>query len=175
MSEYDKEKETFIGYDYSEETVNQQVQHLYKDGYSNFGWKLETISKSPVKPNMVVLTFKRDRKIRNKAELTRLQRKFNALIGEIQVLEQSKVTFASVVAFAIGIIGTAFMTGSVFAVTGGNNVLMIILAIPGFIGWIIPYWVFNHLKKRKSTQVNPIIDEKYDEIYDTEKSANRLL
>lgn len=88
----------------------------------------------------VTMKFKRNRKIRNKSELTRLQRQFDAIANEIVSLENSKVVGASTVAYIIGVLGTAFMAGSVFAYLGARIPLCIILAIPAFIGWIIPYF-----------------------------------
>ena len=61
------------------------------------------------------MKFKRDRKVRNKAELTRLQRQFDSCVSEIESLERSKYLRASVFAYIIGVVGTAFMAGSVFA------------------------------------------------------------
>ncbi len=67
----------------------------------------------------VTMKFKRDRKIRNKAELTRLQRQFESGAAEIAALEKSKTLGASAAAFLIGIVGTAFMAGSVFSYLAG--------------------------------------------------------
>ena len=84
--------------------------------------------------------MKRDRKIINKMELTRLQRNFEAYVEEIRHLEKEKTSLPSIVAITTGIIGTAFIAGSTFAVTANppHIVLCILLAIPGFLGWILP-------------------------------------
>lgn len=121
------------------------------------------------------MKLKRDRKIRNKAELTRLQRHFDATASEIETLEKSKVIGASIVAYFIGVIGTAFVAGSVFANQADNMVLSIILAVPGFIGWIIPYLLYCKFSKKKTSTVAPLIDQMYDEIYEVCEKANALL
>lgn len=80
----------FIGYEYKDITVNQEQESLFVDGYTNFGWDLDSIAK-PIKPlASLKIKFKRDRKIRNKAELTRLQRQFDACVDEMEQLERSK-------------------------------------------------------------------------------------
>lgn len=123
----------------------------------------------------MTLKFKRDRKIRNKAELTRLQRQFDSCMAEIESLERSKATLSSAVAYVIGIIGTAFMAGSVFTYNAGYLPLSIVLAIPGFVGWIIPYLAYSRIRRRKTAKVNPLIDQKYDELYETCEKAHALL
>lgn len=125
--------------------------------------------------NSVVMKFKRDRKIRNKSELTRLQRQFDACVSEIQSLEFSKYRKASTVAYVIGVVGTAFMAGSVFAITLNMVVLCAILAVPGFLGWIIPYLCYRNISKKKTAEITPLIDQKYDELYAVCEKRNALL
>lgn len=164
----------FIGYEYLEILVKQQKESFYVDGYLNFGWELDKISRH-LQPETLTLTFRRDRKIRNKAELTRLQHKFDALELVIKQLEHLKVVKATTVAYLIGFIATALITGSVFAYLGGFFFLSIVLAIPGLVGWVIPYFMYQQLKLKKTIEVSPLIDEKYEEIYSVTKNANGLL
>lgn len=177
MNDNTKNGNDFIGYEYKEITVNRDLVSLYTDSYTSFGWTLEGTSTSVGSINSAIMKFKRDRKIRNKAELTRLQRQFEAGIAEIEVMERSKVMGASTVAYITGVIGTAFMAGAVFAITATtpNVILCTILAIPGFIGWILPYLLFVNIRKKKTEKVTPIIDDKYDEIYGVCEKANGLL
>lgn len=167
----------FVGYEYHEINVKRSMISVYTDAYENFGWQLEKIVEQSGTFSMdsATLKFKRDRKICNKAELTRLQRNFDACIAEIHSLETSKRTIATAAAYIVGIIGTAFMAGSVFAVTADKIVLCVILAIPAFIGWLLPYFIYKNIEKKKSTQVTPLIDKKYDEIYNVCEKANHLL
>ena len=110
-------------------------------------------------------------------ELTRLQRNFEACVNEIEELEKSKTSAATIYALVIVILGTAFMAGSVFAVTAQppHIVLCILLAIPGFIGWIIPYFVYEKTVKKQTEKVIQLIEEKYDEIYKICEKGNKLL
>ncbi|WP_307397072.1 hypothetical protein [Paenibacillus anaericanus] len=164
----------FIGYEYKDVTVKRKMESVYIDGYTHFGWALEGTSTSVLNVGSVTLKLKRDRKIRNKAELTRLQRHFDAAASEIETLESSKVIGASIVAYVIGIIGTAFVAGSVFSYLADNLILSIILAIPGFMGWIT-YLLYCSISKKKTSKVAPLIDQKYEEIYEVCEKANALL
>lgn len=167
----------FIGYEYKDISVRQEMESVYADGYENFGWSLDSTSSPSTGIGTVSMKFKRDRKIGNKAELTRMERQFDSNVEEINSLEASKSVKASVAAFSIGIIGSAFMAGSVFAVTHQPPMvaLCIILAIPGFLGWILPYFCYRAIRRNRSIQVSPLIEQKYDEIYQICKKANGLL
>lgn len=166
---------SFIGYEYQEISVKNEMSSVCADGYANFGWKLEDSSFTLGKPDSVVMKFKRNRKIRNKTELTRLQRQFDSIVSDIISLESSKRLKASIIAYTVGIVGTAFMAGSVFCVTAGLILPCIILAIPAFVGWILPYFLYRSIEKDKTASVAPLIDSKYDELYTICEKANDLL
>lgn len=169
------QERNFVGYEYQDISVKRSMAAVYTDGYENFGWKLDGTTEQPGKNDSVTMKFKRDRKIRNKAELTRLQRNFDACVSEILSLESSKYIRASAAAYAVGIAGTAFMAGSVFSITADKLIPCIVLAIPAFIGWGLPYFLYRGIMKKKTAQVTPLIDQKYDELYAVCEKANGLL
>ncbi len=175
MSETTNKGNNFMAYEYKDVTVKKTMQAVYADSYENFGWTLEGTSDPVGKIDSITMKYKRDRKIRNKAEITRLQRQFDACVAEVLRLESSKKIKAAAVAYVVGVIGTAFMAGSVFAVTTGNVGACVVLSIPAFIGWIIPYLLFRSISGKKTLQVNPLIEQKYDELYTICEKANRLL
>ena len=172
-----KKESDFVGYEYTKITVKSAQASLYLDSYENFGWEFDAKADSSTMGDKTTLHLRRDRKILNKMELTRLQRNFEASMKEISALETSKTTTPQIVAMTIGILGTAFMAGSVFAVTANPPMILlcIILAVPGFIGWIFPYFVFRRLVSKRLTIVTPLIEEKYDEIYELCKKGQELL
>lgn len=180
MKDDEKRENRFIAYDYKEVTVEPDHASMILDGYENFGWQSDgnfSYGKELLEQGRTVIRMKRDRKIINKAELTRLQRNFESCIDQIISLEHSKKTMATVTALIIGIIGTAFMAGSVFAITARTPylILSILLAIPGFTGWIIPYFLYKHIARQKEETVAPLIDAKLDEIYEICEKGNHLL
>ena len=175
MSEQTSNSNTFIGYEYREITADHSSESMYADGYENFGWKLESVASSTIGVKTVTMKFKRDRKIRNKAELTRLQRQFDSCVKEISNMEKSKSSSASAAAYTVGLIGTVFMAGSTFAVVAENIILCIILAVPAFVGWILPYFLYKSAYAKKAAKVTPLIESKYDEVYEVSERANSLL
>ncbi|SBW10462.1 conserved hypothetical protein [uncultured Eubacteriales bacterium] len=165
----------FIGYEYANFTVNRDMEAMYADGYQNFGWMLESVSTPQAGVRDVTMRFKRDRKIRNKAELTRLQRQFDACAAEITGMERSKAANAITMALIVGLLGTAFLAGATFAYLGGLAVFGVVLAIPGFVGWALPYFLYNATYMKKAAVVDPLIEKKRDEVYELCERANALL
>lgn len=167
----------FIGYEYKTVNAESGQASMVVDGYANFGWIPDEAVHRPQLGSVVELKLKRDRKIINKMELTRLQQHFEACIDEINALERSKTHAASIAALSIGVIGTAFIAGSTFAVTHAPPMILlcILLAIPGFIGWILPYFVFKHVLTVRTNAVAKLIEQKYDEAYEVCERGNALL
>jgi hypothetical protein len=176
MSEITMNAENFIGYEYKDVTTSRELEGVYADGYPNFGWKLERCAPSMFGLSTINMKFKRDRKIRNKAELSRLQRQFDSGIAEIENLERSKTTAAMIVALAIGLIGSAFIAGATFAFIYAEMIpLMIILAVPGFIGWFLPYMLYKKIKAKRSATVASLVDKQFDYIYEVCEQGHVLL
>ena len=167
------ESNNYIGYEYTVIKSYDQYMSMYLDGYLNFGWLPD--ENHPQTGNAVRL--KRDRKIMNKAELTRLQRHFDACMEELISLEKSKHFSATIFSITVGIIGTGFIAGSVFAVTASPPIiwLTILLAIPGFIGWALPIFLYKMMYRRQAKKLEPLIEAKYDEIYEIGEKAAKLL
>lgn len=175
MSGENKVDNGFVGYEHRSITVTRDVESIYADGYENFGWIREDAPAPLIGSGMINMNFRRDRKIRNKAELTRLQRQFDACVDEIVALEKSKGNRASITAFTIGILGCAFMAGATFSYLAGLIPLMVVLAIPGFLGWILPYFCYRSIYAKRGSHVAPLIEKKHDEIYDVCEKAHSLL
>lgn len=171
MSEIKKDSAGFIGYEYKEVETKGNRASMYLDCYSSFGWTVDERTKNGT------VTLKRDRKIINKVELTRLQRHFEACMEELDQLERSKTTAATMAAIVIGLIGCAFMAGSVFLVTHEPPLWVpsFLLAVPGFLGWILPYFAFKKLAAKRTKVVTELMEQKYDEIYEICAQGNRLL
>lgn len=184
MEDIGAKKKEFVGYEYKEVIADKSKVSFLLDGYENFGWEaVGNIyedygeNKNPQMKNKVILRLKRNRKIINKMELTRLQRNFESCVREIETLEKSKTSAATMYALILGVLGTAFMAGSTFAVTAtpSHVIWCILLAVPGFIGWILPYFVYKRALGKQTQKVMPLIEEKYEEIYSICEKGSKLL
>ena len=167
----------YIGYEYKTITAPGDKVSMYLDAFENFGWIPDDSMPARQFVGVVTLKLKRDRKILNKAELTRLQQHFEACMDEISALENSKLKIATMIALIVGIVGTAFMAGSVFAVTSvpPSVILCVVFGIPGIIGWAIPYRLFKHCANKRAVAVSPLIEQKYDEIHEICEKGNALV
>lgn len=171
------EKKDYIGYEYKEVTVPSEEVSFYLDSYENFGWSADEKIEAVRSAHLTTLRLKRNRKMINKVELTRLQKHFEACANEIKELERSKTSAALIWALLIGIVGTAFMAGSTFAVVHNPPViwLCILLAIPGFIGWILPKFIYNGIVQKRTGELQPLIEAKREEIYEICERGHSLL
>ena len=175
MSEIKRDSTQFIGYEYKEIDLRGERASMYLDCYPSFGWEAD--SRSTNGPDGKTVTLKRNRKIVNKAELTRLQRHFEACMKELDELERSRTTQSTISAIIVGIIGTVFMACSTFAAVHEPPlwILTAVLAVPGFIGWVLPVFIYRRMTARRSRVVAELMEQKYDEIYEICEKGNRLL
>ncbi len=150
MKKTEKSQRNFVAYEYKEVSANSSQASFLLDGYENFGWEPDD--------NLP-------------------QRNFEACVREIQSLENSKTSKATIWALAAGVIGTAFIACSTFAVTADppKILLCIIFAIPGFLGWILPYFLYKKIVRNQTEKLTPMIEAKYDEIYEICEKGNKLL
>lgn len=170
-------KNRYIAYEYKEVKVESNMVSMYLEGYESFGWIKDDIKKDIGKNNKKILRIKRERKIINKAELTRLQRHFENCMQQLKSLEKAKTNKALITSLGIGIVGTIFMAASVLAVTHNPPIiwLCILFAIPAFIGWIVPYFLYKKIASKKTKEINPLIEEKLDEVYEICKKGYKIL
>lgn len=75
------------------------------------------------------------------------------------------------VSMGVGIAGTIFMTCAVFSYLSGSIGTHILLAILGFIGWGIPYFLYKSIKRKSIAKAEPMIAHNYDVIYDACENA----
>ncbi|MBS4785878.1 MAG: hypothetical protein KH009_07190 [Clostridiales bacterium] len=170
-------QQDFIGYEYKEVTAHRSRIAFYLDSYQSFGWQVDQNLPQQQTGQRITITLKRNRHIINKAELTRLQRNFEACVRDIGALEHSKGSGASVLALAVGLAGTAFMACSVFAVTAAPPHIpaCIAFAVPAFAGWIAAPLLYRWRLHQKERQVAPLIEEKYEEIYHLCERGHQLI
>jgi len=162
----------FMMYEYIEVNVKQNLVQLCSDCYKELGWTVINTSSSMDSNTM---KLQRDRKIKNRAALCDLQRRCEGAFSTIEKLERKKTLKAMTISLGIGIVGTAFMAGSVFAYLASMIPFCVILAIPAFIGWALPYFFYKKIYIETSTKVNVMIDHNYDVIYDSCEKASHLL
>lgn len=166
---------SYIPYEYKEIPAVTERTAFLLDCYESLGW--EPDQRAGILAEEGKLLLRRERKILNKMELTRLQNHLESCMREIELLEASKTTRAMVSALVIGILGTVFMAGSVFAVTAKPSMigLCVLLGIPALALWGIAPIVYKKLAAQRTASANEMIAKKYDEIYEICEKGSKLL
>lgn len=182
------ETKDFVAYEYLSINVKSEKEPLYIDCYENFGWILVNnnslvekedyyINNYNINNNKLVnLKFKRDRRIKNKAELQKLQRKLEIAFKEMERLEKQASTNGIISALSIGLIGTIFLAISVFAITASKPLYLVcaITGIIGLVGWLFGFLSYGRVKSKKEKENVSLIDEQYNIIYDSCEQAKKL-
>lgn len=183
------EVKDFVAYEYLSLNVSSDKEPLYIDCYENFGWILINntmlidqedyyINNANINNNQLVnIKFKRDRRIKNKVQLLALQRKLENSLNEMERLEREPYVKGLMTSLAVGLIGTIFLAISVFAITAANPLYItcVLFGIVGIVGWILPYFVYKNVKASKETSNTSLIDEQYNNIYDSCEQARKLI
>jgi hypothetical protein len=179
-----KDKE-YVGYEYKDIITNRDMEGLYADAYPSFGWELEGGGPSIVAgltgSGAVNLKFKRDRKIKNKMELTRLQRQFENYAEDVCNLEKSKYTSATIVASVYGLIGAVMIALSVFLISDMLSAaeytmpLVVLTGAVGLLCWVLLYPALKRQKAKAAAKANPLIEQKYDSINEACEKGHILL
>ena len=165
----------FVSYEYTTIRVHKDMAAVYADTSRNFGWIVDGYDENPSHAGLIVLTLRRDRRIKNRAIVVELQRKSDAALAAIAALERSKTTMAIAVSLGIGIGGTAVLTASAFALLAGMLALAVPLCGVGLVGWLAGYLAYERVVSNRTVRVAPIIDEYYADVYECAERANRLL
>lgn len=167
----------FVVYEYKEVTVENRYAASCRDGYGHFGWQCEDNVILSGVSGVITLRLRRDRSIMNRAELTRLQRQFEACVNEIRILENSKTGAAMAAALSCGILGAIFLFVSVMAAMAAPPIiwLCVLTAITALFGLGMALPLHNYALKKRTERVEPLIEAKHDEIYAIFEKGHRLL
>lgn len=82
---------------------------------------------------------------------------------------------AAIAASAVSLLGTAFLGISTFAYLAGMTPVFLIAAVPGFLGWIFPFFLYQKMKASRERAIAPKIEEQHETIYGICKSGSELL
>jgi transcriptional regulator with XRE-family HTH domain len=165
----------FVAYEYQTIEARTDNAALYKDCYQNFGWQKIEEHASVLGFGTVTLKFKRDRRIKNRAELNDLQRQTENALAEIDRLERGKSQSAMIASMSVGMAGTVAMAVATFGYIYANSLpLMIPFGVVGLALWAIPYFIYKKIKAKKTVSNSQKIDEQYETVYKLNEQANAL-
>jgi hypothetical protein len=165
----------FTAYEYLTIQVDRELEPLYKDTYRNFGWIIEGYGSALPNPSTVTIKLKRDRRFSNRQAVLEQQRKAENALASITSLEHSKQNSAVIAAISGGIIGSAFLAGSVFAITAEMWLLGVPLGLVGLVGRAAGWFAYGRVKAKQTAKVNPLIDREYETVYAAGEQAAQLM
>lgn len=170
--------ENAIIYDYKTVKVKREVEALVCDAYENLGWELTNTSSVEGSLFYINLSFKRDRKAKNKVELLKLQEKVDNTIANIDSLQRKKKNAGMIESLSCGVIGTLVFGGgmSMCLLLHGIGFMLggIALGIVGAGIWALAYPLLKKRNKKMQTQIQPLIETEYDKLADMCENAVQL-
>ena len=187
------ENRRFVAYEYKDITVKGDAVELYTDCLAHFGWEpvgegnhgwdqlgkdIASVATTVVgQPDSMTITlkFKRDRDIKNKLEINRLERQCEAALANIGKAESKSNAYTMGISLGTGIVGTVLLGFAVYGFRSANTVLGVIMLILGIIGWGIGFFANLKVGKKKATQTEPMIQEQMDIAYEACEKAHALL
>ena len=187
------ENKRFVAYEYKDITVKRDAVTLYEDCLAHFGWVLvgegdhgwEQLGRNIASVATTVagqddsmtttLKFKRDRDIKNKTEVNRLERQCVAALANIGKTERSSNAYTMGISLGTGIVGTVLLGFAHYGYRNANTALCVTMAILGIIGWGIGFFANMKVGKKKATQTEPMIQEQMDIAYEACEKAHALL
>ena len=175
-------REDYIVYEYVSITVRKKLVHKYIDFYKNFGWihinnkeKRDYYINNIPDLNTEEINFKRDRNIKKKEELNKLQEKCEKAFLTIDNLEKMPEILSQVYSLNMGIIALVFIIIAVFMAIKNIWWAMALSGIVGLIGCIFPYPIYKKVSEQKKEANKTKIEEQYDIIKNIYGQAKEIL
>lgn len=172
------QEKDFVAYEYRTVTAKAKDQAKAMDLYEAFGWEVTGTSVSAI--GGVTLSLKRDRKLKHKQELNKLERQAEETLDAIDGLQKSKTAGASVFAYLFGIVAALILGGgmclvmlienSIPALVGG-----VVLGIVGLALCGVNYFIYTKLVAKKTKDVLPVIDQTEEKLAGILEKGNDLL
>lgn len=172
------QEKDFTTYEYRTKTVKAKDQTRAIDMYEAFGW--EVTATTPTYVDGVTISLKRDRKLKHKQELNKLERQAEDTLQTINGLHRAKTLGASIFAYIFGVIATL--------VLGGGMCLSMLIEnnLPAFVGGIalgivgivlcgVNYFIYKKMTEKKIKQLLPIIDDNEEKMANILEKGNDLL
>lgn len=164
-------------FDYVTIETEEKLAIEVVDCYESLGWKF--VKREGTLGLKIALTFKRDRKIKNKEQLNKIQPKIDEALKSINKFEGNKTKSAFCAAIITGVAGTLTLGGgmclcllntAIGAIIGGAVLGALGLGICG-----LGYLLYRKINIKKSAEMNVLIDKKRDEISRLCEEAQKYL
>ncbi len=173
------ENQNVISYDYKTVRVKREFETMLTDAYQNLGYEVTNVSMAEGTLNSVNVSFKRDRKIKNKIELIKVQNSIDNTLLNIEKLQAKKKNAGVPEGITVGVLGALTFGGGMsisLTLTGvGYLIGGIALGIAGIGIGLLGWLAHNKIKEKKLKEIDPLIEAEFDKLADYCEKANALV
>lgn len=172
------QEKNFVSFDYKTISTTTEHQTRIVDLYESFGWELT--GSTPAAFGRMVLSLKRDRKIRHKQELNRLERQAENGLQTLDRLSRAKTGSARVFAYVFGVLSALVLGGGMCLVLLNEN------SIPALVGGIAlglvglalccaNYVIYQKLAEKSAKKILPLVEDEEEKLANLLERGNDLL
>lgn len=172
------QEKDFISYEYKTATAKNGEQAKAADLYEAFGW--EITGSAPAFTGGVTLSLKRDRKLKHKQELNKLERKAEETLEAIGGFRKSQTRGARIFAILFGCLAALVLGGGMSLVMTIPNSLPamvcgIFLGLVGIALCSVNYPIYRKMADKKTKELLPVIDDHEEKLANLLEQGNDLL
>lgn len=155
----------YLSYEYARTSVKRELAQVAIDCYESLGFEMMD-QRTSAPTNQVALSFRRNRKIAGKAQLSKIRRAMDDTMASIVDMEAAKTRKASSQSISIGV-ASALVLGVGMCCTMVWTHLMVLGIVVGLLGIAGCAFAWSHYRKVREAEtllINPQIDEAYDRL-----------
>lgn len=163
------EQKNFIAYEYVSKKVSAAEQNSNIDILQSLGYECLSVDPVGFTNDYVTINLRRDRKIKHKAELVKLEKKIDNELIAIARMKKEETSLGLIVCLSIGIIGTLILGGGMSLTMlqtekTGLFILGIILGVLGICICATNDLIYKKIVSSKKDELEPKIDDGYEKI-----------
>ena len=158
-------KGRYKSFEYASTAVDNELVQVAVDSYESLGYEF-TGRRTSAAGKIATLSFRRNRKVRGKAQLAKIQRSMDDTIASIERMEEEKSRKAVSQALAIGIV-SALVLGLGMCCTmvwDGLMALGIVIGLLGIAGCVVGFLRYRTVLDRETARLAPNIEKAYDSL-----------
>lgn len=163
-------------YEYTRTTVKSDLATVTTDCYESLGFELTGAKESPAS-GTTALAFRRSRKVRAKAQLSKLQRTMDDLLKSIASMEAEKTSKARTQAIAFGTVSALVLGLGMCCTMVWTHlfVIGIIIGIIGIGGCLLTFLNYRKTVASETARIDPRIENAYDQLATACEEAQTVL
>lgn len=168
--------ETYRSFEYTRMNVKADLVQAAIDCYESLGWEL-TGQRASDLGGQVTLSFRRGRKVRAKAQLSKIQRAMDDALNSIANMEAEKTKKARSQAIAFGVVSSLILGLGMSCTMVWQHLMAIgiVVGIIGIAGCVLTWLIYRKTCAAETARLNPLIEEAYDRLATQCEEAQAVL